>query len=240
MAETKSLLIGIFVALIVGSGVTYMINDNEIPDGYSAHYCEDTNVVGLCWKLSSTNISCYWNMSAPRRSKRCTTLWQPFELSEAEGKEVIIPDEYTTLFDIPTRKDVSDIEYNYCKTYAEFEVTEYLDSGKTVTLKNGTVDHIYVNTTYLQKGCVESANILRDNDVIIDIDRLHAKVSQKVESKESEICIVDMDDSDRDLKCEPGESYCIRFDNTLKCFGQNGQALKRKLLHNGFTTGVAQ
>ncbi len=88
--ETKEktyLTIGIFI-LLAAVGTTYYITQGD-----NAFYCEDSNLVGLCWKLSKVNDAgiqrnCYYNESAPTRYKICTSGWIPFENASINGTQI--------------------------------------------------------------------------------------------------------------------------------------------------------
>ncbi len=79
--ETKNtirLTVGIFI-LLAAVGTTYFIMEED-----TAYYCEDSNLVGLCFKLSKVNDAgistrCYYNESAPTRYKNCKTGWISYE-----------------------------------------------------------------------------------------------------------------------------------------------------------------
>ena len=88
--ETKEktyLTIGIFI-LLAAVGTTYYIVQED-----PAFYCNDTNLVGLCWKLSNINDAglqtrCYYNESAPTRYKNCKTGWLPYENLNVTGTPI--------------------------------------------------------------------------------------------------------------------------------------------------------
>lgn len=88
--ETKEkiqLTAGIFI-LLVAVGTTYFITEGD-----DTYYCEDTNLVGLCHKLSKVNSAglqtrCYYNESAPTRYKNCKTGWEVFTSGLIEPKMV--------------------------------------------------------------------------------------------------------------------------------------------------------
>jgi len=88
--ETKEIIkltAGIFI-LIAAVGTTYFIMEGD-----QAYYCEDTNLVGLCFKLSKVNADglqtrCYYNESAPTRFKNCKTGWISYEGLNVTGKPI--------------------------------------------------------------------------------------------------------------------------------------------------------
>ena len=86
MAElTGTQLLWGMVILLSAVGVTYFI-----AEGDDAYFCEDKNIVSLCWKLSninSRNIStrCYFNPNASTTFKVCNTGWEPFDNTDVTG-----------------------------------------------------------------------------------------------------------------------------------------------------------
>ena len=88
--ETKEkiqLTVGIFI-LLAAVGTTYLIMEED-----NAFYCEDTNLVGLCFKLSKVNDAgfqtrCYYNESAPTRYKNCKTGWIEYKDLNVTGEPI--------------------------------------------------------------------------------------------------------------------------------------------------------
>jgi len=95
MADKIQLTAGVFVviALIaVGSTTTYFITKE---DQANAYFCEDRDIIGLCWKVSGTR--CYYNESAITRYKFCKTDWIALNETDIKTefevtKEVILSD----------------------------------------------------------------------------------------------------------------------------------------------------
>ena len=88
--ETKTIKLtaGIFVLLVLTGGITYFIMEGD-----NAYYCEDTNLVGLCFKLSAVNDAgfqtrCYYNSSSPTRYKNCKTGWNTYEDLNVTGEPI--------------------------------------------------------------------------------------------------------------------------------------------------------
>lgn len=86
MAEVtgKQLLWGM-VILLSAVGVTYFI-----AEGDDAYFCEDKDVVSLCWKLSKLNTNnistrCYYNPDAVRTYTICKTGWNPYKYQNVVG-----------------------------------------------------------------------------------------------------------------------------------------------------------
>ena len=77
---------GIFILLLtVGTTYFVMIDD-------PVYLCEDTQIVGMCFKLSKVNdfglqTRCYYNESAPTRYKTCKTGWIEFDKTEFIGNK---------------------------------------------------------------------------------------------------------------------------------------------------------
>ncbi len=76
--EKIKLTAGVFILLVLTGGITYYI-----AEGDTVYYCEDKNIVGICWKLSKINDAgtqtrCYYNESASTRYKQCKTGWIEF------------------------------------------------------------------------------------------------------------------------------------------------------------------
>jgi len=75
---TKQFVAGVFVTLLALAG-TY-----TIAEGDKVYVCEDSGLVGLCFKLSAINSAgfqtrCYYNEAEPTRYKNCNTGWERLE-----------------------------------------------------------------------------------------------------------------------------------------------------------------
>ena len=86
--QTKQLTAGIFILLLLGGGVVYLVNEGDTP-----YYCEATDLVGICWKLSNVNSAgtqtrCYYNQSAQTRYKTCKTGWNEFTQENITGHPI--------------------------------------------------------------------------------------------------------------------------------------------------------
>jgi len=91
--KTVALTIGVFI-LLSALGTVYFIGEGD-----NAYACNATGeeIVGLCFKLSAVNdegtqTRCYYNESAPRTYKVCSTGWYEYEGKEIIGNETILPD----------------------------------------------------------------------------------------------------------------------------------------------------
>ena len=77
MGETIPLVAGL-VILIAALGAVYYITNLD-----QTYYCEDRNIVSMCFKLSavSNGISsrCYYNESAPNKYFTCSSGWKPIK-----------------------------------------------------------------------------------------------------------------------------------------------------------------
>ena len=85
--ETIKLTAGIFI-LLMAVGTTYFIMEED-----PVYICEDTNLVGICFKLSKVNANgfqtrCYYNESAPTRYKICKTGWIKYENPNVTGQPI--------------------------------------------------------------------------------------------------------------------------------------------------------
>jgi len=86
--EKTQLTVGIFVLLVLTGGISYFV-----AQGDTAYHCEDTNLVGICWKLSNVNSQglqtrCYYDESSSTRYKICRSGWGDFT-EEISGSEPI-------------------------------------------------------------------------------------------------------------------------------------------------------
>lgn len=94
--EKIKLTAGIFILLVVVGTTYYVTIDDPV------YFCEDTNLVGLCWKLSKINdfemqTRCYYIESSPTRYKNCKTGWVEYNQTEFTG---ILLNDSKTGFDI--------------------------------------------------------------------------------------------------------------------------------------------
>lgn len=91
MGTKIKLTVGVFIALVLTGGVTYLLTD--VPEGYNFYECQNTEPSwgALCWDLSEPNEEtglvnrCYWNQSEPKRYKKCSTGWILYEETEVNG-----------------------------------------------------------------------------------------------------------------------------------------------------------
>jgi len=73
------------VVILSALGLTYFIAQED-----PAYFCEDKNIVSLCWKLSKINADdistrCYFNPDATRTYKICKTGWEVFDNPSVTG-----------------------------------------------------------------------------------------------------------------------------------------------------------
>ena len=72
MADAKIITAGVFLTLILGGVVTYQF----LPEDLSrAYICNLNNVTGLFDKLSSSNITAYYNLNGVNKQMTCKTRW---------------------------------------------------------------------------------------------------------------------------------------------------------------------
>lgn len=124
ITKTK-LTAGVFILLAI-IGTTYYVGLDD-----TVYYCEDTNLVGICWKLSlvndlGTQTRCYYNESATTRYKTCKTGWTEY-LGEVIGNPIDESDEIS--FDL-------NLSFDKLATLKKigigsFEIRNYLDENKT-------------------------------------------------------------------------------------------------------------
>lgn len=89
MVKAKQLTAGVFI-LLAAIGATYFVSQGD-----TAYLCEDTELVGICWKLSNVNAEgtqtrCYYNDSTPTRYKTCKTGWNEY-VGNVTGTPIKIP-----------------------------------------------------------------------------------------------------------------------------------------------------
>ena len=158
--ETKEkiqLTVGIFI-LLAAVGTTYVIMEEDNP-----FYCEDTNLVGLCFKLSAVNDAgfqtrCYYNESAPTRYKNCKTGWIIYENLNVTGEPI-------DSFD----------SFNY------FEAT--FDKETINKLKNIGIENVEISPC-IQSGpsCISELKILNQTYTLM-IHSYYANTSEQIEKK---------------------------------------------------------
>jgi len=102
--QTKvNLTVGIFVLLLAG-GATYIANPGD-----TAYHCENTDLIGLCFKLSNTNADgfqtrCYYDEETPRKYKSCRSGWNEYTFTE-NSTGIPIPAERIIEIDFPSEDD---------------------------------------------------------------------------------------------------------------------------------------
>lgn len=113
--ETKTKVeigIGVFITLMV-SGLLFLVNP---PEGYDFHECDVLEGGMYCFKLSKINdyglqTRCYWNESAPRRYKYCSSGWVLSNRTEIEGNEIILKDFEEVIKESKFASDIEAREY---------------------------------------------------------------------------------------------------------------------------------
>lgn len=158
--ETKNIAIGMIILLLV-SGTTYVIT-NELDKDYNLYEChkEEPAVAMLCWKLSNVNSGglqtrCYWNMSASKRYKVCSTGWLLSDKLEIEGEE--------TSPDILPNTEHYEIKSEWTNKQ---ESEDYIDSLKQEVTYTTDITNIeqypYSNSITV----IFKINIIKDGDII--------------------------------------------------------------------------
>ncbi len=162
--ETKEkikLTAGIFILLVLTGGITYFV-----AEGDTAYYCEDTNLVGLCFKLSKVNAAgiqtrCYYNESAPTRYKNCKTGWTLYEGLNVTGEPINDSFNYfEAKFDRETInklnvQGISNVEISPCIQNGPSCISKLKVADKTITLM---IHFVYANSTEeIEKKLIEEA-----------------------------------------------------------------------------------
>ena len=190
--EIIKLTAGIFI-LIAAIGTTYYI-----AEGDQAYYCEDTNLVGLCFKLSKVNDAgfqtrCYYNESAPTRFKNCKTGWIEYKGLNVTGEPI---NDSFIYYDINFTKDVvyklkdlniSDAEIGPCmQTYYPWcvailklgsikkeLVVDFMDSNLTKKdLENMLIEKAKEELNKLVWETIEPDPIQHTNPIKIDLKEI--------------------------------------------------------------------
>lgn len=98
--KTLYLIAGLFV-LVTTVGTTYLISNPEI-----TYFCNDTNVVGMCYKLDSSLTRCYFNESNKLQYKYCKSGWEKYNDKEVKGSEINLTT-YIEVVPFELKKDFS-------------------------------------------------------------------------------------------------------------------------------------
>jgi len=122
-SKTIGLTVGLFI-LLGSIGTIYYVTNPDI-----TYYCNDTNVVGMCFKLSNINEAgiqsrCYYNESTPTKYKICTTGWIKYKEDKVIGEPTNLPT-YIEILPFVIQKDFIK------KTDAESYITT-LKTGKKI------------------------------------------------------------------------------------------------------------
>lgn len=72
MVDAKIITTGIFLVLVLGGAVTYQLLPEDLDRAY---ICNLNNVTGLFDKLSSTNVTGYYNLNGTNKQLTCKTKW---------------------------------------------------------------------------------------------------------------------------------------------------------------------
>ena len=159
--ETIKLIAGIFI-LLAAVGTTYYIVEGE-----TAYYCEDTNLVGLCFKLSQINndgfqTRCYYNESSPTRYKNCKTGWIEYKDLNVTGEPINDSFNYfEAKFDKKTisklkDKGIEKVEVGPCIQIKPNLCIAILTISEDV-FKELLIDPSLYNTTELESKIIEEA-----------------------------------------------------------------------------------
>jgi len=180
--ETKEkiqLTVGIFI-LIAAVGTTYYI-----AEGDKAFYCEDSNLVGLCFKLSKINDAglqtrCYYNSSAPTRYKICKTGWISYEGLNVTGEPINDSFNYfEAKFDKKTisklkERNITEVQVSSCVQIKPNLCIAILNISEN-TFKELIIDPALYNTTeelelkIIEEAKKELAKLVADKPVAVEI-----------------------------------------------------------------------
>ena len=129
---------GMFILLVLTGGTTYFL-----AEGDTAYHCEDTNTIGICWKLSAVNDyglqrNCYYNESSPRKYKTCSSGWLEYS-GELIGDPISLPDFIEIIIsedkkEILNKNNITNPYLTECKDYNPFD-KEYFCYSKLLQEK---------------------------------------------------------------------------------------------------------
>ena len=215
MAEiTKTkLTAGVFILLAI-VGTTYYVGLED-----NAYFCEDTNLVGLCWKLSNVNdlgfqTRCYYNESAPTRYKNCKTGWIEFIGDEFVG----IPINYSEI-DVDFNFEMDKVEALKSIGIGTFEIRNSSCKTWNYSETYNCINWDLIETQY----CISWDNETNSTCLEDEILQVQGDCLEYETIFHKENCLV-IDQSILDYD-KPKISSCIKIDNSsckAKIFQKNG------------------
>ena len=182
ITKTK-LTAGIFI-LLMAIGTTYYVTIDD-----PVYFCEDRNLVGICFKLSKVNdlgtqTRCYYNESTPTRYKNCKTGWVEYKQTEFIGNQEnysgIELDLNSSLDKITALKTLGigkfEVKNQSCKTW-NYSETSFCDlwnyseiQGNCISWDNETNSScLEYETMQIKENCLENKTIFtKENCLQID------------------------------------------------------------------------
>jgi len=175
----KQLSAGIFI-LLIAVGTTYFIMEGD-----NAYYCEEDNLVGLCFKLSQINddglqTRCYYNESTPTRYKICKNGWIKYESLNVTGEPINDSFNYfEAKFDKKTisklkDKGISEVQVGPCVQIKPNLCIAILTVSED-TFKELLINPLLYNTTeeleakLIEEAKIELAKLVAEEPEIIEI-----------------------------------------------------------------------
>ena len=182
MMDKIKLIAGMFILLAV-IGTTYYVTVDD-----PVYYCEDLNVVGLCWKLSNVNdlgtqTRCYYNESTPTKYKNCKSGWEEYigdefigVLINYSGTDVDLNFSFDKLSALETLGiGKFEVRNNTCKTWDYLETYNCIDWDiseiqNCILWEDGTNSTcIDWETLEVRGDCLEfKTTLYKENCLIID------------------------------------------------------------------------
>ena len=177
MEKNKVLLTaGVFILLAMSNGLTYYLSEGD-----TAYFCEDKNIVGICFKLSKVNSAglqtrCYYNESAPTKYKNCKSGWDLFEeaiigFELNDTNESILNDSNDN-----TTKDnigIIDLEIGECITYDNI-------TCKSRIYQKGVINKdIEINCAGLNSSEIQDKLIVKTLELLDSISDIQESRKQK-------------------------------------------------------------
>ena len=171
MADTKSvaLTVGIFI-ILAATGTVYLVNQGE-----KVYFCESTQVVGICEKLSTpvdgVSTRCYYNVT---KYKTCTSGWVVYDQQEITGEIDTTPEEPEKKpaepIDVTVGSVVTKIDPNLINVTDE----EVIDAGAK-KLEEDTIKLLSEELQYEISKPIIAKDITRLKEALESIQKLNAQ-----------------------------------------------------------------
>ena len=173
MATKTELIIGAFI-VVLAIGVTYTLNP---PEGYDTYDCD--GIVGYCFKLSKVNDNgiqrnCYYNQSAPKKHKICSTGWESYNGENVTGEITDLPDHIEVNLNI-SNKELYDKRNSFDKCIRfEKEVCKFFFNKE---------EYLFL---YYSNGTLKPKEVLRQEREKLLTDSINEIISDKQRDIENE------------------------------------------------------